>query len=403
MNPRDIRIEDFFYELPQERIAVHPLSERDASKLLHYEQGHIHDRRFKELPELLKSGDLLIFNDSKVIHARLIFQTESGHRVEIFCLQPREGYASLAEEGRGSSVWECLVGGNRKWKNGKIRMVCNSTSGQTFELFAERKASEAQGFLIEFEWKPEHFSFSQVLESAGRLPIPPYLNRESEEEDEERYQNVFAKNEGSVAAPTAGLHFTQAVLNELAQKGVQRGMVTLHVGAGTFLPVKAETMSGHHMHDEAVVIDEKLLAQLMLAPRVIAVGTTSMRSLESLYWLAERIRRSHTDQNIQQVEQWDPYELETDLSRGEAIKIIQEFMKSAGIESFSFRTSLMIAPPYRLKMVDALITNFHQPSSTLLLLVAAVCGEDWRKIYAHALKHDYRFLSYGDSSFLVGG
>lgn len=403
MNPRDIRIEDYFYELPQEKIALHPLPERDASKLLHYEKGSIHDRRFKELPELLKASDLLVFNDSRVIHARLIFQTESGHRVEIFCLQPREGYASLAQQGRGSSVWECLVGGNRKWKSGNIRLESSSAAGEAFELFAERRASEAKGFLIEFRWKPEHFSFSQVLESAGRLPIPPYLNRESEEEDEERYQNVFAKNEGSVAAPTAGLHFTEAVLNELAQKGVQRGMVTLHVGAGTFLPVKAETMSGHHMHDEAVVIDEKLLAQLMFAPRVIAVGTTSMRSLESLYWLAERIRRSRADLNIHHVEQWDPYELQSELSREDAIKIIKGYMKSGGKESFSFRTSLMIAPPYRLKMVDALITNFHQPSSTLLLLVAAVCGEDWSKIYAHALKNDYRFLSYGDSSFLVGG
>lgn len=399
-DPRELKIEDYQYDLPEDRVAIHPLPQRDASKLLHFARGRVKDFMFRDLPELLNPADLLVYNDSKVIHARLIFKTPDGQRVEIFCLQPEGGYASLSESGSGRSVWECLVGGNRKWKEGALEIEGTLNSRETLMLRAERVSQSRQGFLIAFSWSPPSASFSEVLEVLGRLPVPPYLNRDSEEEDEVRYQTVFARQEGSVAAPTAGLHFTENVFNDLAAKGVCKAMITLHVGAGTFLPVKAESMGGHEMHDEAVVADRHLLSALIQAPRVVAVGTTSLRSLESLYWLAADLSRRPGGQLSAELGQWAPYEHEVILSRTEAMQLLLRYMEQRGMEELSFRTSLMIAPPYKLKIADALITNFHQPRSTLLLLVAAVCGEDWRMIYRHSLEQGYRFLSYGDSSLL---
>jgi len=403
MNPRDLKIEDFDYELPDEQIAKYPLVTRDASKILYYKNGTITNHIFRELPGLLNTNDLLVFNDSRVIHARLIFFTVSVQRIEIFCLQPIGGYAALSDHGSGACEWECLIGGNRKWKQGNLILSAELPDGNQLELQALRLSEHGKGYRVRFSWRPVDLSFSEVLENVGRLPIPPYLNRDTEEEDELRYQTVFAKNEGSVAAPTAGLHFTDSVFADLKSKGIQQAMLTLHVGAGTFLPVKAESMSGHEMHDEAVLVSKTLLEQLRQAKRVIAVGTTSLRSLESLYWLSLRLTQNKEFSNGEVVGQWDPYELDAVMSRADAIEYLYNYIIEKDIEEISFRTSLMIAPPYQLKVADALITNFHQPRSTLLLLVAAVCGDDWKRIYRHALQHRYRFLSYGDSSLLEKG
>ena len=389
---RNIRIEDYTYNLPDERIAKFPLAEREASKLLIYRGGRIEESRFSEVRRLLRAGQMLVFNNTKVIHARLFFRKATGAVIEVFCLEPylpvdyAQNFAA-----RDSCEWSCMVGNLKKWKEGSI--ACDFTYGEaTYRLTAEKVRQQEGELIIRFSWTGG-LSFSEVLEGCGRIPIPPYLNRESEASDEVRYQTVYSKEEGSVAAPTAGLHFTRAILNDLKEKGVHVRELTLHVGAGTFRPVKAETIGDHDMHTEHLVISRELVEQLKeKTGDIVAVGTTSVRTLESLYWMG--VKRLAGQEDFFTLGQWEAYTLR------EAMEALCGWFDTACQELLKARTTIIIVPGYRYRVIDAMFTNFHQPQSTLLLLVGAAVGEDWHKIYDYALTHDFRFLSYGDSSLL---
>ena len=394
---RNIRIEDYTYNLPDERIAKFPLAEREASKLLIYRGGRIEESRFSEVRHLLRAGQMLVFNNTKVIHARLFFRKATGAVIEVFCLEPylpvdyAQNFAA-----RDSCEWSCMVGNLKKWKEGSI--ACDFTYGEaTYRLTAEKVRQQEGELIIRFSWTGG-LSFSEVLEGCGRIPIPPYLNRESEASDEVRYQTVYSKEEGSVAAPTAGLHFTRAILNDLKEKGVHVRELTLHVGAGTFRPVKAETIGDHDMHTEHLVISRELVEQLKeKTGDIVAVGTTSVRTLESLYWMG--VKRLAGQEDFFTLGQWEAYTLPQDSLR-EAMEALCGWFDTACQELLKARTTIIIVPGYRYRVIDAMFTNFHQPQSTLLLLVGAAVGEDWHKIYDYALTHDFRFLSYGDSSLL---
>ena len=395
---RNIRIEDYTYNLPDERIAKFPLAEREASKLLIYRGGRIEESRFSEVRHLLRAGQMLVFNNTKVIHARLFFRKATGAVIEVFCLEPylpvdyAQNFAA-----RDSCEWSCMVGNLKKWKEGSI--ACDFTYGEaTYRLTAEKVRQQEGELIIRFSWTGG-LSFSEVLEGCGRIPIPPYLNRESEASDEVRYQTVYSKEEGSVAAPTAGLHFTRAILNDLKEKGVHVRELTLHVGAGTFRPVKAETIGDHDMHTEHLVISRELVEQLKeKTGDIVAVGTTSVRTLESLYWMG--VKRLAGQEDFFTLGQWEAYTLPQDYSWREAMAALCGWFDTACQELLKARTTIIIVPGYRYRVIDAMFTNFHQPQSTLLLLVGAAVGEDWHKIYDYALTHDFRFLSYGDSSLL---
>ena len=395
---RNIRIEDYTYNLPDERIAKFPLAEREASKLLIYRGGRIEESRFSEVRRLLRAGQMLVFNNTKVIHARLFFRKATGAVIEVFCLEPylpvdyAQNFAA-----RDSCEWSCMVGNLKKWKEGSI--ACDFTYGEaTYRLTAEKVRQQEGELIIRFSWTGG-LSFSEVLEGCGRIPIPPYLNRESEASDEVRYQTVYSKEEGSVAAPTAGLHFTRAILNDLKEKGVHVRELTLHVGAGTFRPVKAETIGDHDMHTEHLVISRELVEQLKeKTGDIVAVGTTSVRTLESLYWMG--VKRLAGQEDFFTLGQWEAYTLPQDYSWREAMEALCGWFDTACQELLKARTTIIIVPGYRYRVIDAMFTNFHQPQSTLLLLVGAAVGEDWHKIYDYALAHDFRFLSYGDSSLL---
>ena len=395
---RNIRIEDYTYNLPDERIAKFPLAEREASKLLIYRGGRIEESRFSEVRRLLRAGQMLVFNNTKVIHARLFFRKATGAVIEVFCLEPylpvdyAQNFAA-----RDSCEWSCMVGNLKKWKEGSI--ACDFTYGEaTYRLTAEKVRQQEGELIIRFSWTGG-LSFSEVLEGCGRIPIPPYLNRESEASDEVRYQTVYSKEEGSVAAPTAGLHFTRAILNYLKEKGVHVRELTLHVGAGTFRPVKAETIGDHDMHTEHLVISRELVEQLKeKTGDIVAVGTTSVRTLESLYWMG--VKRLAGQEDFFTLGQWEAYTLPQDYSLREAMEALCGWFDTACQELLKARTTIIIVPGYRYRVIDAMFTNFHQPQSTLLLLVGAAVGEDWHKIYDYALTHDFRFLSYGDSSLL---
>ena len=395
---RNIRIEDYTYNLPDERIAKFPLAEREASKLLIYRGGRIEESRFSEVRHLLRAGQMLVFNNTKVIHARLFFRKATGAVIEVFCLEPylpvdyAQNFAA-----RDSCEWSCMVGNLKKWKEGSI--ACDFTYGEaTYRLTAEKVRQQEGELIIRFSWTGG-LSFSEVLEGCGRIPIPPYLNRESEASDEVRYQTVYSKEEGSVAAPTAGLHFTRAILNDLKEKGVHVRELTLHVGAGTFRPVKAETIGDHDMHTEHLVISRELVEQLKeKTGDIVAVGTTSVRTLESLYWMG--VKRLAGQEDFFTLGQWEAYTLPQDYSLTEAMEALCGWFDTACQELLKARTTIIIVPGYRYRVIDAMFTNFHQPQSTLLLLVGAAVGEDWHKIYDYALTHDFRFLSYGDSSLL---
>ena len=398
----DLSIDDFTYDLPEERIARFPLEDRDASKLLLFRSGLIEDKNFSDLPAYFNSGDLLIANQTRVVRARLEFHTESTARIELFCLEPGGELRDIptAMLSKGEVLWRCLVGNARKWKENVV-LTLQGLDGML--LKANLVAKEEDSFLIRFQWEPSSFCFAEVLEKMGVLPLPPYLKRNAETSDLERYQTVFAKEQGSVAAPTAGLHFTDRILNRLREKGVEEAFLTLHVGAGTFKPVKAALMKDHHMHSEEIVVNRSLIEQLASATGdIVVVGTTSLRSLESLYWTAVRwMRNPQADLTID-VSQWEPYEsADSDLpNRLEAFQYILNRMKEAGIQEISGFSSLMIAPSYKIRCADRIITNFHQPKSTLLLLVSACIGDSWKDVYTYALQNEYRFLSYGDSSML---
>ena len=395
---RNIRIEDYTYNLPDERIAKFPLAEREASKLLIYRGGRIEESRFSEVRRLLRAGQMLVFNNTKVIHARLFFRKATGAVIEVFCLEPylpvdyAQNFAA-----RDSCEWSCMVGNLKKWKEGSI--ACDFTYGEaTYRLTAEKVRQQEGELIIRFSWTGG-LSFSEVLEGCGRIPIPPYLNRESEASDEVRYQTVYSKEEGSVAAPTAGLHFTRAILNDLKEKGVHVRELTLHVGAGTFRPVKAETIGDHDMHTEHLVISRELVEQLKeKTGDIVAVGTTSVRTLESLYWMG--VKRLAGQEDFFTLGQWEAYTLPQGYSLREAMEALCGWFDTACQELLKARTTIIIVPGYRYRVIDAMFTNFHQPQSTLLLLVGAAVGEDWHKIYDYALTHDFRFLSYGDSSLL---
>lgn len=395
--PVNIPITNYEYPLPDTRIARYPLEERSLSKLLIYEAGSIVSGVFRDVPSLLKEGDHLYFNVTRVVRARLVFRKASGGRIEIFILEPETpSDHQLAFSSTEAVTFTCLVGNAKKWKQGSLRMLVGNVT-----LEASRVGRSEDKFIIRFSWNNPGVSFGAILEQAGSTPIPPYLNREAEEKDADTYQTVYAKQDGSVAAPTAGLHFTRQILDELDRRGVQRHDLTLHVGAGTFVPVKEENAVDHSMHAELVTVDRRLLESLSEDHRTIAVGTTSVRTLESLYWLGVRAQVDPSFSFDQlYLDQWEAYVSDDRPEAGDSFRKLLEKMDDAGLERFSFRTRIMITPGYDFRVVDGLFTNFHQPKSTLLLLIAAFVGDDWKKIYAFALENGFRFLSYGDGSLL---
>ncbi len=401
--PKDIRISDFTYVLPDEKIAHYPLSNRDASKLLVFNEGDISHHHYKNLHEHLPSGTLLVLNDTKVVQARLHFRKPTGGLVEIFCLEPKGQQDITQAMAQSESVdWTCMVGGAKKWKDGLLHLTLEG-SDIDLNVSAEKIEQQKSAYTIRMKWEPSHLSFSEVLDLAGQLPLPPYMNRKAEASDLERYQTVYAKFDGSVAAPTAGLHFTDNVFSSLKENGVEIAHTTLHVGAGTFRPVKAEQMENHDMHFEQIQVDVALLHKLRDQSGPLgAVGTTSLRTLETLYWIGVKLyHKPSLAANELTVTQWEPYELSTDgISSKDAIEAIIKYLKTKNTSQLITKTQLLIAPGYRFRMVDLLVTNFHQPHSTLLLLVAAFAGKEWKAIYDSALSENYRFLSYGDGCLL---
>lgn len=397
-----IHINNYNYDLPDSRIAKYPLERRDQSKLLIYRPGQISDAVFFSLPDFIPSDSLMIFNNTKVIQARMYFRKVTGAQIEIFCLEPHlpHDYILNFQQTKRCS-WICLVGNLKKWKDGDLSKIV-LVREKEIEVHARRIKSLGDSHIIEFEWDDDSIAFSDILEVAGELPIPPYLNRNTEEKDKQTYQTVYSKIEGSVAAPTAGLHFTTEVLSSLNKNGVELGEVTLHVGAGTFKPVKSETIEGHEMHSEFISVRREMIERLLKHDGpVIAVGTTSVRTIESLYYIGELL----ADKNITElkVSQWQPYrESSNKLTAKESLNNIINYLDQHNLNTLLADTQIIIAPGYEFKIVDGIVTNFHQPQSTLLLLVSAFVGEqNWLKIYNHALNNEYRFLSYGDSSLLL--
>ena len=400
---RHIRMEDYDYPLPDGRIAKFPLKERDHSKMLVYSHGNIREDRFHALPDYIDEGELLLFNNTKVIQARLHFHKATGALIEIFCLEPLEpnDYA-LSFQSAPHCAWLCMVGNLKKWKEGALSrtMVVN---GREVTLEAVRGECRGTSYRVDFRWDDASVTFADILEHFGELPIPPYLNRETQESDKETYQTVYSKVKGSVAAPTAGLHFTPAVMDALRAKGVALGELTLHVGAGTFRPVKSEEIDGHVMHTEYISVHRRTIETLLEhGGRCVAVGTTSVRTLESLYHIGA-VLHAHPDATEEQlhVSQWQPYGQPSELSPVEALSAVRDYLVRHQLETLDTSTQIIIVPGYRYRIVKAMITNFHQPKSTLLLLVSAFIGDAWRDVYDYALDHGFRFLSYGDSSLLM--
>ena len=413
-NNKPLLIESYNYELPDERIAKYPLTERDASKLLVYKNGKISESRFSELAEVLPEGCLLVYNNTRVIHARLVFYKSTGARIEVFCLEPvtPSDYALSLSSAEGCE-WKCLVGNLKKWKAGKLTRHIE-LNGRTIIFSAEKISTSQNTHRIRFDWDDSRISFSEILECIGELPIPPYLNRDTEASDEQTYQTVYSKVEGSVAAPTAGLHFTDAVFESLRKKLIELEELTLHVGAGTFQPVKAEDVSAHIMHTETIAVPLKTIRHIRKnLGNIIAVGTTSVRTLESLYYVGcgplslrdfpLKEENSTREVGVEvRVGQWEPYSLpENPISANEALQNIIDYLEENGLDTLHAETQILIKPGFRFRVINGMITNFHQPKSTLLLLVSAFAGKDWKQIYDFALENDFRFLSYGDSSVLL--
>ena len=411
MQPTSISIADYRYELPPSSIAFYPLAERDASKLLIYRGGSITWDIYRNIADHLPAGALLVFNNTKVVEARIVFQKPTGGQIEIFCLEPPAEYggmaAALAQKGRVR--WKCLIGGASKWKPGQVLV---KTLGD-IQLEARWVGRSGDAFIIELSWTPAELPFAGLLHQAGLIPLPPYIHRTVETTDSERYQTVYARHEGSVAAPTAGLHFTAAIFASLAEREIRHSYVTLHVGAGTFLPVKAATMGEHHMHIEFMVVQAKTIVAVLETVSsgrpVIAVGTTSARTLESLYWLGKKVLACPglAPEDLA-VHQWEAYgeaaaATNTGPTTEQALTAILTWMERRGVDELMTTTQLLITPGYTWRVVAGLVTNFHQPESTLLLLVASLIGKDWRALYAYALEHGFRFLSYGDGCLLLPG
>lgn len=405
-NPKHIRISEFNYPLPDERIAKFPLPVRDQSKLLLYRHGEVSEDRFISLPEYLSSGSLMIFNNTKVIQARLHFRKETGALIEVFCLEPIQPNDYVLNFQQTEHVaWLCMVGNLKKWKEGTLRREM-TVKGKPLTLTAERGECHGTSHWVNFRWNNPEVTFADILEVFGELPIPPYLNRETQESDKETYQTVYSKIKGSVAAPTAGLHFTPRVLDALRNKGVELEELTLHVGAGTFKPVKSEEIEGHEMHTEYISVSRNTLEKLIAHDgKAVAVGTTSVRTLESLYHIGVILLNNPeaTEEDLH-VRQWQPYEMSGETAATSAVESLQAivaYLDRHSMETLHTSTQIIIAPGYEYKIVKAMVTNFHQPQSTLLLLVSAFVHGDWQKIYNYALANDFRFLSYGDSSLLI--
>lgn len=397
-------IDDFDYVLPDERIARYPVTPRHDSKLLVYGKNELLSDRYFNLPSHLPADSLLIINNSKVIEARLLFRKSTGGQVEVFCLEHGDGYpdVSAAMQQKGSVDWICQIGGVKKWKTGPIELQFES-NGQKQTLYAVQLERLDSGFKIRFNWTDPNLCFAEILHLAGKIPLPPYLNRETEESDKSNYQTVYAKEDGSVAAPTAGLHLTEELFEHLRSKNIQAATLTLHVGAGTFKPVKSKTAEEHDMHAEFIEVRRELLNTLLEQPEQtrVAVGTTSLRTLESLYWMGVKLLQDPqlTLQDLS-LTQWEAYSLPQSVSFSEALNALAHQFENERCDQLLTKTSLMIKPGYRIRSVDAILTNFHQPRSTLLLLIHAFVGNDWKKIYDYALANNYRFLSYGDGSLL---
>lgn len=396
----EIHIEDYNYGLEDARIAKYPLPERDASKLLHYKDGTVTESIFRQLPDLLPEKALMVFNDTKVVPARLHFQRETGAHIEIFCLEPIDPVEyNTAFAATAHCSWKCVIGNAKKWKQDVLRLYNPAETPEitALNLTATLESREGQTGCVRFAWQGG-LPFSRVLEMAGTVPIPPYLNRESEQIDTERYQTLYAHIRGSVAAPTAGLHFTEDVLSRIRAKGIDTETVCLHVGAGTFLPVKSSLVSEHPMHREPFVVTKALLQRLVAKKEpLVAVGTTSVRTLESLYYVGVSCIERGVPEDVSQ---WAPYEREYPYTTQEALQAIVDYLDRSGLDALVAGTRIIIVPGFRFRLVDLLVTNFHQPESTLILLVSAFVNGDWRKIYDYALEHGFRFLSYGDSSLL---
>ena len=398
---KHISIEDYDYPLPDDRIAKYPLAERDASKLLVLKDDEVKESQFKHVGEFLPKDALLVFNETKVIRARLQFHKATGSRIEVFCLEPENDY-QVAFAAISPVRWKCLIGNAKRWKEGKLSMEL-TVNGEVVTLYVERLLQNDQYAEIEFSWTPETLPFASVLEAAGEIPLPPYLHRDAEPSDRDRYQTVFARYDGSVAAPTAGLHFTQPLIAALHAQGFAFDEVTLHVGAGTFRPVSTETIGEHAMHSETIVVRKSFIQNLInhIGKPVIPVGTTSTRTLESLYWIGVMLKEQGLALRPLHVEQWFPYENHAPLSATEALQAIVDYLDEHDLTRLEASTALMIAPSYRMRVITGLITNFHQPKSTLLLLVSALIGERWKDCYRFALDHGFRFLSYGDSCLFL--
>ena len=428
----EILIEEYNYPLPDERIAKYPLAERDQSKLLVYRDGQVSEDHFHHIGEYLPADSLLIYNNTRVIQARLEFHKQSpsnaepllnnskqpphntlGARIEIFCLEPLEPHDyQLSLGSTEGCTWKCMIGNAKKWKTGALSLPVHLPSGEQITLFAEKGEQTGNTFAVHFSWNSPHEgkwegSFAEILDAVGELPIPPYLNRKTEESDKTTYQTVYSRIKGSVAAPTAGLHFTDKVLDGLRQRGIQTAEVTLHVGAGTFQPVKVADANQHTMHTEIIAVPKTTIQTIIEnLGHIVAVGTTSMRTLESLYFLGTQLHSAlsslegRLEGSTLSVAQFEPYEQEHTLTTHEALQAIVDYLQQTGQDTLHAETQIMIKPGYTFHVVDQLITNFHQPKSTLLLLVSAFVGGDWHTIYDYALAHNFRFLSYGDSSIL---
>ena len=406
MTTRDINISEYDYPLPDARIAKYPVSERDASKLLVYDRGSISTDVFRHVSEYIPAGSLMVFNNAKVIQARMHFRKATGARIEVFLLEPYlpADYESIFQA-KGTCSWLCLVGNLKKWKGETLSLSVKS-NGQEIVVEATPKQRVGTSVVVEFNWNPDDMVFADIIDLTGELPIPPYLNRQTEEGDKTTYQTVYSKIKGSVAAPTAGLHFTERVLSDLDAHGIEREELTLHVGAGTFKPVKSETIGEHEMHTETVAVKRQTIEKLLAHEgRAIAVGTTSVRTLESLYYMGLKVMQNpDVKEEELHVGQWEPYGAELNercVGASEALRALLGWMDRNGLTTLHSSTQIIIVPGYEYKIVKMLITNFHQPQSTLLLLVSAFVKGDWRKIYDYALSHDFRFLSYGDSSLLI--
>lgn len=403
--PRHIHISDYNYSLPTERIARYPLEQRDHSKLLVYNKGHISQHIFKDIAQFLPEDSLLIYNNTKVIQARLHFRKATGARIEVFCLEPHcpADYQQNFDQ-RNECEWQCLIGNSKKWKEGALRLELD-INGTAVTLQATKHGETETSVIIRFSWNGG-FSFAEILEAAGELPIPPYLNRDTEESDKETYQTVYSKIDGSVAAPTAGLHFTDDVFKTIDARHIERDEVTLHVGAGTFRPVKSTEIQGHEMHSEYICVTRHNIERLLAHQgHCTAVGTTSVRTLESLFYIGLKILQNpDIKEKDLHIDQWLPYDTAdqcTDINNTDALQAILRWMDTNGCNALHTTTQIIIAPGYKYHIVERIITNFHMPQSTLLLLVSAFVGDDWKRIYSYALDNDFRFLSYGDSSILI--